>query len=832
MSALLYHIHPFLTSPNFQDKTQKNGYTSVDKDMNKQYISFLALGLLLSVSGARLSAQTTPTVSVPITVTDVTGYARVNSPVTSGVPIPLSAVGSQWSLYDGVSEVPLQTTVLHGEQTPWLLLDFPATVNPNATKQYTLQNTPPTNGATPITYQHTASTETVTTGPLQFTVATSPFQGIQSLAYDANANGTFEVNERIVTGGNADALRIENAETNVLTAADTTPTAVVWEQQGDVRGTLRIDGAFHEGPTELLTYSLRITAWAGRTDLGFELLLKNSKQSASRLVKLSSAIFQIGANATEIRATRTGDRIWGHSASNGLSIQWLPTTEVVTTSYTPGSNRTTSTFSVDSNGGLVLGDLSYQGGQATVDFNTSSSVLEQSIASISAVTPLFARADASWYSQQGALGVPNFGTLEDELAAYAGWNWAHPNPNNAFAAIPHINRPTNFYPSWSTVNGAEDLEGDFLQENNWMFLRLGDQGYKDRMDRVAQYEKWQWLYRTDGFSAYSNDYWDGPHIVSRGSDTLSNSTITDQQRINYDIQYGRLDYSHAWASGLVDYYYLTGDHDSLEAAIDMAEECRNQSDWLIPGGNGNIGDSPRSKARCWNNTIRVWEATGDAQWATAINHYRNLFMQSTLYSPDLMYHSPTCNVGTYQCTTYPNGTFTSPFQVGDLVHAMYLDWNLFQVSAVRTRLIEIANFAQNYGFDPATGATGDYIIRVGSTTYHHSYSVFRNYASKVQESFAGSSLSFIDALTIGYRLTGSKSYLSTAKNLYSAGTKRLGANPYSQRIADDAHVGMFAGYLFGNPNYFFNFDFSSIPLFLKDAQLVDDIAPGQVQNLR
>jgi hypothetical protein len=166
-----------------------------------------------------------------------------------------------------------------------------------------------------------------------------------------------------------------------------------------------------------------------------------------------------------------------------------------------------------------------------------------------------------------------------------------------------------------------------------------------------------------------------------------------------------------------------------------------------------------------------------------------------------------------------------------MVHAMYLDWTLFGNTALRSRLLEIADFAKINSTDPATNATGDYIVFVGSNIYHHSYSVFRGTTPTTIYNYAGSSYAFIDSLTIGYRLSNDRSYLGKAKQLYSAATKRLAIDPYTQTIADASHVGMFAGYLFGNANQKYNDDMAYISLFLKDAYLADDTAPGQTLNL-
>lgn len=802
---------------------------------NRVYVLAIVAILALS-SGSRIQAQITPSITIPIKVTEVSGYNRTNDPVTSGIPIPTSAVADSWSLTDGATEIPLQTTVLAGQATPWLLLDFPTSVNSTLTKNYTLRNIPPTTPATGLSYVHTNSTETVVTGPIKMIIGTSPFIGVQDLWYDTNGNAVFEAGEHRITSGRSDALRITNAETNVTTSATPTPTAIAWEDQGTQRGTLRIDGAFVEASTQLLAYTLRLTFWSGRSDVGVDVILKNSNAAATKHVKLSSAIFQIGTSATIARANRIGDPVWAQADASGQTIQALPIAEQVSTAYDPYAvpfiERQTTVFTVDTNGGLIIGDLSHLRNHTTIDFSPSLTAEEQTSLSNRVKTPAMARADASWYGAQHAFGLPNFGSFEDEQAAYTAWNWAATNPTNTHDSLPHISRPTNFYPSWSTVDGAQDPESDFISQNILMYVRLGDQGYLDRTEAFSRFAMSQWISRTDGFTNYGNDYWDGPHAVNRGTDTVTNATAYDLNRLQNDMPFGRADYSHVWVGGLVDYYYLTGNREALTAATDVAEECRNQSDWYTAGTSaGAVSDSPRSKARCWQNTLRVWEATGDAQWQTSATQYRNLFLLSTMYSKERMYHGNTCDLGAAYCTRYPNGQFISPFQVGDTVHAMFLDYTLFNQLTVKNRLIELADFALLYGVDPVTKATGDYTVFVGNTVYHHTYSQFRGGVPPYPYNFASSSLSYIDTLAVGYRLTGNLKYLGLGKTLLAEGTKRLGAQPYSERIAGSNEIGQYMGNLDGNANSFYNNDLTYTALFLKDAVLADDTPPSATTDL-
>ena len=128
--------------------------------------SLLVGGLALATLGsAPVLAATGP---VPLTVREWAGVARTGEPVTTGVPIEPADVGSSWALFDGTTEIPLQTTVLPHRSCPWLLLDFQATLNSGEARSFTLRPQAPTAAhARPIVISETSSKITVTTGLLR-----------------------------------------------------------------------------------------------------------------------------------------------------------------------------------------------------------------------------------------------------------------------------------------------------------------------------------------------------------------------------------------------------------------------------------------------------------------------------------------------------------------------------------------------------------------------------------------------------------------------------------------------------------------------------------------
>src|SRR5262245_25067507 len=107
------------------------------------------VAIAMLVASALTAAGARATV-VSLTVDEPSGIARTDDPVTSGVPItPEDTLATSWALFDGATEIPLQTRVLFGIRTPWLLLDFQASLDPGARKTYTLVSQRPTVTASP-----------------------------------------------------------------------------------------------------------------------------------------------------------------------------------------------------------------------------------------------------------------------------------------------------------------------------------------------------------------------------------------------------------------------------------------------------------------------------------------------------------------------------------------------------------------------------------------------------------------------------------------------------------------------------------------------------------
>ncbi|MGD8239074.1 MAG: hypothetical protein PVH68_11010, partial [Armatimonadota bacterium] len=256
---------------------------------------------------------------VPLTVEEPAGLARVAEPVTSGVCLPAGQYrpGQEFSLQDADAAVPLQATPLVVDANGslrWVLLDFQLDIGAGETKRLLLK--PEQSGAKPpqtISVTDTADSISIDTGPLAFSVSrTKPFGIFES----ARVRGAAALSGP----GSLTYVEGKTGERYVAGA----PEKTVFECRGPLRVTLRLDGAYEGTGDCRLTYTTRITAWAGRTDVYVKHILANSNSERVYHANLRSAAItlrpsvevetevSVGAGDT-LRSPLTGGRsVWLH----------------------------------------------------------------------------------------------------------------------------------------------------------------------------------------------------------------------------------------------------------------------------------------------------------------------------------------------------------------------------------------------------------------------------------------------------------------------------------------------------------------------------------------
>ena len=782
---------------------------------------------------------------IPITVTEWNSVARIRDPVTTGIPIAPSQAAAQWALFDGNREIPLQTTVLPHRTTPWLLLDFQLTLHPREVRLLTLRPQAPTAPPPqPVAITEQGTTITVTTGPLRTQLDKATFDLLDRVWVDRDGNGSFAGSEQVVTPNSASNLVVEDVGSGALCRGEGPPARVEWEYRGPMRATLRVDGSYKNGTTSVIDYTTRLTWFAGRSDVRIDHVIRNSLEARERYVKLASARLVVGSGGATLRIPRSGAFVWTNVPGPGATLELIPSTFVVSTAYDPDATppvpRTNTTADVAANRGLVIGDLSHHGATWQVDF-ASLGASESGRRATAAADPLVALAESDRYAELDAFGLDRFGTYDDEKNSYRRWGWTWPTPGNIWSQEHDRPRVQDLYPSWSVFDATYDPESDELWQNIIMLSRVRIPFYLDRLRAWARYVRWEWAYRTDGYN-YAGAwgvYGDGPGTPSREPVLAPPLTALDNAYIRNNIKRGKPGSSHMWNGGVLDDYYLTGDRDALEAAIDVAEQCERYLGWRTPETGGAVAGNARFQARCLLVLVRTWEATDDARWRAAADHAIELFVRSPFFDPRGFFYAPVRGFPPAIASRFsPDAKLVTPLMMSTVVEALHRYFLVTQDTRVRDQLLRIGEFARVHGLDPVTGYCGDELVvdfpSPGAVT-HITESQWLGVPPIIPYAAAPSSECFINALIIRYRLLGERSCIGRAKIHWDRASKREWVDPYDRPYAGPNQVGRFANSLQAWPPTALGFpsagDWTSMSLLFGDAARADTTSPGMINDL-
>ncbi|HKQ58366.1 MAG TPA: hypothetical protein VJY35_10915 [Candidatus Eisenbacteria bacterium] len=799
-------------------------------------------GLALAAGGSIRGAGAG---TIPLTVTEYNAVPRVQEPVTIGVPIEPSQAGSSWALYDGGQQIPLQATVLPHRTTPWLLLDFQLTLGSQQSRSLMLrEQLPAAYPANTVWVVEDANRITVSTGPLRTEVNKVLFNLFDRVWLDRNNDQAFGGSELIVPLTSSANLRVRDAGTGAICSGRGRPSRMVWEYRGPMRATLRVDGTYLQGSTPLIDYTTRITWYAGHSDVKIEHLIRNSLAARERYVKLASAKLYVGSGTATVRIPRSGAIVWTSAAAADVALEMIPATFTVSTAYDPDASppvsRVNATLDTGVNGGLVMGDLSHHGATWQVEFAALSGA-ENGRRATAAQDPLVALSAPERYAALDAFGVHEGSTYQDEKDAYHRWGWVWPVAGNPWSQEHNRPRVQDLYPSWSVLDGSMDPESDDLWQNIVMFSRVQIPFYLDRLRAWGRYAKWEWAYRTDGFDYAGawGKYGDGPGATVRQPPLQPQLTAMDQAYIRNDIKRGKPGSSHMWNGGLLDLYYLTGDRDALEAALDVAEQCERYLSWRTPYNGGGVAGNCRFQGRCLLVLTRAWEATGDPRWRAAADHAAELFTSSPNWDPRGFFYAQIRSMPPAVASRFSiNAKLVTPFMMTTVVEGLHRYWLATQNGAVRDQLLRIGAFARDYAADPANGNTGDEMVvdhpQAGAIT-HLSESQWRNAGTIIPYSAATSSESFINALIVRYRMTGERVSLGRARSLWERASKRNYNAPYNQPFAGPTEVGRFANSMQAWAPTSLMFptagDWTGTSLLFREAARAETVAPRPIMDL-
>lgn len=718
------------------------------------------------LSGTGIEAAALPVPDIPITLSEPDGIFRSSDPVTSGIPLPPGASASGWSLFDGSVEMPLQTSQLPG-RIPWLLLDFQADLPPLGKKTLTLRQQASTLAAPkPVTIIEDSGGIEVLTGAMKARIGKSPFVPLESVWLDNDGDGTFTDSELLFSSP-ADSLRILDAASGQSFSAAGSPDRMFWEYQGPLRSTLRVDGRHRNDSGEFIAYTARLSFFAGLERVKIEHIVRNSHQPNERHVKIKSATLRLGAGAAIARAARSGSALWSNAGPGGALLEIVPA-------------------SSDSNGGMVLPDLSHYGASWTVDFADGLSATEAARRKTAAQSPLFALAEPAWYSEHGQMGSSRFSTLEDEKEANNRWGWAW-----NVSQLPSFPHNPGYYVGGSQVDVHADTEADNVWQDTLMYVRTGSRGYLDRAMAWARFHKWEMAYRTDTFSYAWDSDWEGKANayprpgISIPLTAADSSFLGSAADAKVDVRAWGGD--HLWGWGLINYYYLTGDTDALEAARDIAEISERVYSWRAPGSDVTLY-GPRQAGRNLLLAARVWEATGDPRWRKLLDHIVDLVLKSPSWDARGAFDSI-------------NGVL--PHQTAALNHALYRVWELTGNPQVRDRLIKMAEFARDYALHPLWYYSARELHLDTPKAGEILYSDFAN--GELSSINPYHTFAWVDALVRGYRLTGDLGFLERAKFHWTRSSKtKYGQSVTAQPFATDDQAGKFMNNGFAYPDIYYD----------------------------
>lgn len=589
----------------------------------------LALFIAL-VSPAALSAF-----EIPLTVEEPIGVSRSGVPVSAGICLPRGQfrTGQPFSLWDGKTEIPLQTSPLVVEpdgSLRWVLLDFQLSAGANEKRQLTLR-TEPGVVKSPAALQISEDGESVSvgTGPIRFAISkTKPFTLFETVQTG---------NKEIARGGAVEFIEAKSGARYIAGK----PQEILFEYNGPLRATLRISGEYERDPASpvpptgdcRLKYITRITAWAGRSDVRIQHVLANSNSEQIYHANLKSASLRlrhafgvqseaaVGAGGIKARLSDAAS-VWLHQgkesryynepirdaarAGLGSEAKWtgadsggwiavrddekailvcdrdfigdpprrlLADKDGISIEYVSDkiSGGRGEPFSSDH---LWLYDLSHKVADVVVDFAAAG---DFDALARSSRERLLAFAPGDWYSQCDVFGVGRFGTLDDEKKAYQQWGWKFDDRK-----VPKSSPAPNAFVRWE--DNHYESEADSAEALFLMAIRTGQRGFFDQGEAWARYHANLHAWRTDGWLYDDGAIWfpQGGPLGTKPARKPANVKYEnwgkgsgDDKELWHLVQ-AKSCYCHFYGAGLVDYFLLTGERDALEAAVDLAEQKNSE----------------------------------------------------------------------------------------------------------------------------------------------------------------------------------------------------------------------------------------------------------------
>ena len=604
------------------------------------------LALASAVLAGALTAAPAQELAVKVTVREPAGLARKNEPASGGVPFKRGQVKdvSELALFNEAGEqVAAQFTKLapyEDRSVQWALLDLVVAELPaNGAATFVVRRAKATPPARPLEVRQAGNLMSVDTRAVAFTVDLS----------SANILSEARLGDQAVTG----AVKAVLADKTGKICAAGKPTRANWEVLGPVRATLRFEGPFDGHP--MLTYTTRVTAWAGSNVVRIDHSIRNSNpaQGDDAKMKWAKVTIDLGFKG----APRGSGRNWAASGdgkvgalvvcrhtggcfpggdTRGAKARYKVEADAATaTAWTVPQGPGGKGVYGYGDGFFALADCAHKDTAIWLDLHAGErSAAANADRARSMVSTLHALADPAWISETAALSGGHFGTLEDEIACYKRWGWKGWDDPKKLAAARKPHDPFAYVPHVSVHN---DSESDCAELSLLMYVRTGERGWLDQGEAWARYYKSHYTFRTDRF-----DY-DGFRHVRSAVSAKSKRPCKGQAFGWYGPKvYGwsdsRFCLCHTWSCGMFDYYCLTGDVDALEGGLDMAEVAAA----TYPDAKNRPG-TPLGLGRAWGRqfkaVVRAYQVTRKPKWRRAMNYFIERHLKAPNKQPCGLYAS-------------------------------------------------------------------------------------------------------------------------------------------------------------------------------------------------
>jgi hypothetical protein len=246
-----------------------------------------------------------------------------------------------------------------------------------------------------------------------------------------------------------------------------------------------------------------------------------------------------------------------------------------------------------------------------------------------------------------------------------------------------------------------------------MYLRTGERGFLDQATAYAGYYKGHGVWRTDGF-VYDGFRHERSGVLAaskRQSTGLGHGWYGPQE---YGWSDGRFHMCHQWATGLIDFYCLTGDTDALEAGLDWAEYAAATHFDQKPGGEHYWG---RAWGRSFGIIVRAWQVTRDEKWKTLADRYAQTAIRASNRLPSGLFPNYTSSMVPYFVRDTLEPKTPMPPRLKAVVDARGITWKVVRGKLTFTdkagKSWDMANTAQGFEYAACAEALARYAELTG-----------------------------------------------------------------------------------------------------------------------